>query len=167
MEPLTTRMTTIRPAVEDDADLLVDWHAHPDVSRFWEDAVFPKAEVLERLRRPLVDAYIIEEAGLAVGYLQAWFEDERFASGGLDMFLIPSARGRGLGPDAARGLARWLSESRGVGRLTVDPYAWNRTAIRAWEKAGFRSIGERSPDVEHRHAWVLMVFEPLMIPTAP
>jgi aminoglycoside 6'-N-acetyltransferase len=164
--PLQAALTTIRPAVEDDADLLVDWHADPEVSRFWDDFVFRREEILDRLRRPLVDAYITEEDGRAVGFLQAWFVDDRFASGGLDMFLIPSARGRGLGPDAARALARWLSESRGVGRLTVDPYAWNRTAIRAWEKAGFRSLGERSPDVEHRDAWVLMVFEPRSVPTA-
>ena len=165
--PLYAALTTIRPAAEDDADLLVDWHADPEVSRFWDDFVLPRDEILDRLRRPLVDGYIIEEAGQDVGYLQAWFEDDRFESGGLDMFLIPRARGRGLGPDAAHALARWLSESRGVGRLTVDPYAWNRTAIRAWEKAGFRSTGERSPDVEHRDAWVLMVFEPLSTPTAP
>jgi aminoglycoside 6'-N-acetyltransferase len=158
--PLFGELTTLRPATEDDADLLVGWHADPEVARFWDDAILPRDEVLERLRRPLVDAYIIEEAGGAVGYLQAWFEDERFEMGGLDMFLIPSARGRGLGPDAARALARWLVDAGGLRRLTVDPYAWNETAIRAWAKAGFRSVSTNARDAEHRDAWVLMRWDP-------
>ena len=45
--------------------------------------------------------------------------------GGLDMFLVPGARGRGLGPDAARAMADHLLAARGWSRVTVDPYTWN------------------------------------------
>ena len=106
------------------------------MARYWDDATLPREKILERLGRPLVDAYIIEEHGRAVGYLQAWFEDDRYESGGLDMFLILAVRGRGIGPDAARALARWLSDSGGVRRLTVNPQAWNRTAIRHGTRPG-------------------------------
>jgi hypothetical protein len=44
--------TAVRPAHDDDdADLLVRWHADPDVARYSDDETFTHAEMLERLRR--------------------------------------------------------------------------------------------------------------------
>ena len=148
--------TVVRPANEDDADLLVHWHADPDVARYWDDETFTRAEMLERLRRRDVEAFIVEERGRPVGYLQVWREGD---AGGLDIFLVPAARGRGLGPDAARAVARHLVEERRWGRVTVDPYVWNEGAIRAWMRAGFRPVEEREPDAEHTSRWLLMEFE--------
>jgi RimJ/RimL family protein N-acetyltransferase len=76
----------------------------------------------------------------------------------LDMFLVPDARGAGAGPDAARALATYLCDEQGWTRVTVDPYVWNDTAIRAWERAGFVSVEERPADEDHTSAWLLMVF---------
>jgi aminoglycoside 6'-N-acetyltransferase len=114
--------------------------------------------MVARLMRPEVDAYIVEADGEAVGYLQAWF-GKTADVGGLDMFLIPAARGRGLGPDAGRTLARYLLTEGGRKRVTVDPYVWNERAIAAWRKAGFRPVGEQEPDHEHAHRWLLMEFD--------
>jgi RimJ/RimL family protein N-acetyltransferase len=75
------------------------------------------------------------------------------------MFLIPHARGRGLGPDAARALAHHLRDERGWTRVTVDPYLSNERAIRAWRKAGFVDQEEQPPDDEHTSAWLLMVWD--------
>ena len=145
-------LTTLRPATGGDVDRLVAWHADPEVSRYWDDETFTHAEVEERLARPDVDAWIVEEKGEPVGYLQTHPE-------GLDMFLVPSARGRGLGPDAGRAMARNLLAERGYTRVTVDPYAWNESAIRAWERAGFVEISRgHPPDEDHAGAWVLMEF---------
>jgi hypothetical protein len=33
--------------------------------------------------------------------------------------------------------------------VTVDPYAWNERAIRAWRKAGFVDVETRPADDEH------------------
>jgi aminoglycoside 6'-N-acetyltransferase len=118
-------------------DRLVAWHADPEVSRYWDDKVFTREEMEQRLARPGVEAWIVEEAGEPVGYLQVWTEG---GETGLDMFLVPPARGRGLGPDAARAMARHLVEERGRSRVTVDPYAWNDGAVRAWERAGFVEV---------------------------
>ena len=151
------RLTTVRPATEADADLLVSWHADPEVSRFWDDETFTREEMLERLRRADVDAFVVEEAGRPVGYLQAW-RDEESRTGGLDMFLVPGARGRGLGPDAARAVARHLRDNEGWSRITVDPYVWNEAAVRAWQRAGFLPVAERPADEEHAAPWLLMEF---------
>jgi aminoglycoside 6'-N-acetyltransferase len=55
----------------------------------------------ERLARDDVGAWIVEAGGEPIGYLQTH-------RAGLDMFLVPPARGRGLGPDAGRAMARHL-----------------------------------------------------------
>ncbi len=98
----------------------------------------------ERLRRCRVDAWIVEEDGGPVGYLQSWWEPGEPRRGGLDGFLVPEARGRGLMPDAARNLASSLL-AEGWPEVTVDPYAWNERALRAWAKAGFVEVSRHDP----------------------
>jgi aminoglycoside 6'-N-acetyltransferase len=148
--------TTVRPATDADADLLARWHGDPEVSRYWDDETPTREEILADLARPDVDPFIVESDGEPVGYLQAWWKEDAPLAGGIDMFLIPGARGRGLGPDAARALARHLLEDRGWTRVTVDPYTWNEPAIRAWQRAGFVDVEERPPDDGHRETWLLM-----------
>jgi aminoglycoside 6'-N-acetyltransferase len=95
------RLTALRPADAGDADRLVAWHADPEVARYWDDETFTRAQLEERLAQADVEAWIVQEGDEPVGYLQVHPE-------GLDMFLIPAARGRGLGPDAARAKAEHL-----------------------------------------------------------
>ena len=150
------RLTTVRPATEADVELLVRWHADPDVARYWDGETFTADEVRAGLRRERVDPFIVEAGGEPVGYVQAWWEAGGPRRGGIDMFLIPSARGRGLGPDAAFALARHLRDACGWRRVTVDPYLWNDAAIRAWRQAGFVDVERREADDEHSSAWLLM-----------
>jgi aminoglycoside 6'-N-acetyltransferase len=150
------RLTTLRPATDADVDLLVGWHADPGVARFWDEETFTREEMRARLARPHVEAFVVEAEGDPVGYVQAWRDES--GGGGLDMFLVPGARGGGLGPDAAVALARHLVDERGWTRVTVDPYLWNEPAIRAWRRAGFEPVEERPPDDEHASAWLLMEF---------
>jgi aminoglycoside 6'-N-acetyltransferase len=145
------RLTTLRPAGADDVDRLVAWHLDPEVARYWDDETFTRAEMAERLERADVEAWIVEEAAEPIGYLQVHPE-------GLDMFLTPAARGRGLGPDAARAMTRHLLDERGRARVTVDPYAWNEGAVRAWERAGFVEVSRHEADAEHTAPWIFMEF---------
>ena len=73
------------------------------------------------------------------------------------MFLVPSARGRGLGPDAARAMTEHLLAG-GRTRVTVDPYAWNGGAVRAWQRAGFVEVARHPPDDEHTAEWIEMEY---------
>ncbi|HEU5215235.1 MAG TPA: GNAT family N-acetyltransferase [Gaiellaceae bacterium] len=145
------RLTALRPAGAGDVERLVAWHADPEVSRFWDDETFTSAAMRERLQRADVEAWIVEEADEPIGYLQVHPD-------GLDMFLIPSARGRGLGPDAARAMVEHLLHERGRERVTVDPYAWNEGAVRAWERAGFVEVSRHDADEDHTAPWILMEF---------
>ena len=129
------RLTEVRPASEDDADLLVAWHADPYVSRYWDDETFTRDELLERLRRPDVDAYVVEAAGEPVGYLQAWREQDEPRRGGIDMFLVPSARGRGLGTRLVRESIDF-ARAQGYGRLVL----WTQSNLAA-ARAIYRACG--------------------------
>lgn len=159
---ITGALTRLRPATEADVDLLVRWHADPEVSRFWDDETFTDDQIRTRLEREAVDAWIVEARGEPVGYVQAWWEPEAPDRGGIDMFLAPTARGRGLGPDAGRALAEHLLRERGWRSVTVDPYLWNERAVAAWRKAGFEPVEERPADAEHPRPWLLMRFEALL-----
>lgn len=152
--PLVGARTTVRAATDADAPLLAGWHADPEVAHYWDDETFTVDEVRERMARADVDAWIVEEDGEPVGYLQSWRDSD---SAGLDGFLVPSARGRGLMPDAARVLTEALLAA-GWPEVTVDPYSWNDRAVRAWEKAGFVEVSRHPPDAEHAHDWILMRF---------
>jgi aminoglycoside 6'-N-acetyltransferase len=144
-------LTSLRRATDADVVRLVEWHDDPEVARFWDDERFTVDEMHERLARPDVEAWIVEADGQPIGYLQVH-------STGLDMFLIPSVRGRGLGPDAGRAMAEHLLDERGWSRVTVDPYTWNEQALRAWRKAGFVAVSHHAGDEEHTAPWVLMDF---------
>jgi aminoglycoside 6'-N-acetyltransferase len=157
--PLVGEYTAVRRATADDVDLLVEWHTDPEVARYWDGETFTREEMVFRLARPDVDPYVVEEDGQPVGYIQAWFDDDSPNDGGLDMFLIPSARGRGLGPDAAQALAHWLLSAGQRRRITVDPYLSNERAIRAWAKAGFRPLEKHEPHYEHASPWLLMALD--------
>lgn len=149
--PVRGRLTTLRPADAGDIERLVAWHADLEVSRYWDEETFTTAEMEERLARADVEAWIVEENGEPAGYLQVHAE-------GLDMFLVPSARGRRLGPDAARAMTEHLLHERGRDRVIVDPYAWNEGAVRAWERAGFVEVSRHEADAEHTAPWILMEF---------
>ena len=133
-------------------------HADPEVARYWDGQTYTGGEMRLRLARSHVDAYIVEADREPVGYLQAYIEEAVPSVGSLDMFLVPSARDRGLGADAAATLARWLVDAGNVQRLTVDPYLSNTRAIRAWTKAGFQPVEKREPDSEHTAPWLRMVY---------
>ena len=152
--PVHGRMTQLRVATAADVERLVAWHADPEVARFWDGEMFTEKEMSARLERPDVEAWIVETEGVPVGYLQVG--GDGVAEGGLDMFLVPETRGRGLGPDAARAMADHLLDTRGWPPVTVDPYAWNEQALRGWRKAGFVAVSHHDADEEHTAPWVLM-----------
>ena len=139
--------TFLRPATDGDLDLLAGWLADPEVYRWWEGRPLSREEVADMYtgrRRPEVEPFVIEVDGVPVGYLQCWQGTEK--AGGIDMFLVPEARGRGLGPDAARAASSFLLDQRGWTEVTVDPVVDNLRAIRAFERAGFSAEDEELDD---------------------
>jgi aminoglycoside 6'-N-acetyltransferase len=136
-------LTALVPTSEDDLNLLASWFADPEVVEHWGGVAMSREEVAAKYvgrRRPQVESFLVHAHGVPVGYAQYWHAGAD--DGGIDMVLVPEARGRGLGPDAARALITYLCGTLGWRRVTVDPVATNLQAVRAWEKAGFRRMSD-------------------------
>ena len=61
----------------------------------------------------------------------------------IDLYLDPEVHSRGLGTDAVRTLARYLTGELGHHRLEVDVAADNAAAIGCFRKVGFLPVGVR------------------------
>jgi RimJ/RimL family protein N-acetyltransferase len=55
-------LTAVRRADEHDARLLVQWHADPEIARYWDYETYTHEQMLERLRGDEVESFIIERA---------------------------------------------------------------------------------------------------------
>jgi RimJ/RimL family protein N-acetyltransferase len=145
MQRIETNEFVIRPTTADDLELLLAWHRDPDVYAYWERRPLTEREITRKYldgRLASVRCFIIEAPpNEPVGFIQHADLDLP-EEVGIDMFLIPKARGAGLGPRVARRIAEHLLNTGIAERVTVDPLLSNRRAIVAWRKAGF---------VDHSH----------------
>jgi aminoglycoside 6'-N-acetyltransferase len=139
----------LRPGRAEDVERLAEIGREPEVAQWWGG--FGE----EDNTREFVDAsngFVIEVDEEVVGAIQYAEENEpMYRHAGIDIFVTSSRRGKRLGSEAIRVLARYLFEERGHHRLTIDPAASNDVAIRAYERVGFRKVGvmrqyERGPD---------------------
>lgn len=95
--------------------------------------------------------FVICHDGAPIGYIQtyavgpgAWGLSGVEAGTGLDLFIgeAPLLH-RGLGPKALRQfIGEIVFRDPGVRACFIDPSTRNRVAIRAFEKAGFRYLGD-------------------------
>lgn len=87
------------------------------------------------------ETLIAEEEGAAIGFALFFHNFSTFlARPGIyleDLFVIPEQRGRGVGRELLRELAR-LAVERGCGRLEWAVLDWNRDAIAFYERLGAR-----------------------------
>jgi aminoglycoside 6'-N-acetyltransferase len=137
--------------------LLVEWLTRPHVrASGWDETL------LEDIRRgdPAgFGPHIAYRGPDAIGYIQwyapagdaEWWPGERDPGArGIDLFLAEGSRlGEGLGTLVLREFAAFLFRDPAVTRIQADPEPGNARAIRALEKAGFRSAGAvTTPDGE-------------------
>ncbi|MDY7099712.1 MAG: GNAT family protein [Actinomycetota bacterium] len=139
----------------------------PEVRARWHGDDI-EAELLENLDDEDLEVLVVETlggdggAGEVIGSIQ-WYEeaDDDYRHAGMDLYLDPSAHGRGHGSDAVATLARHLIETVGHHRLVIDPAADNVAAIRCYEKVGFKPVGvmrryERDAEGDGWHDGLLM-----------
>jgi aminoglycoside 6'-N-acetyltransferase len=133
---------TIRPGSPDDVPRLLAVLAEESVARWWG-----KPESAERIVANLNGhgssvLLVVEFDAQLAGGIQFHEElDPMYRSADIDIFLGQGCQGHGAGPEAVSLLARFLFERRGHHRITIDPAAANRRAIRCYEKVGFRAVG--------------------------
>jgi RimJ/RimL family protein N-acetyltransferase len=70
------------------------------------------------------------------------------------IFLGPRGRDRGLGTEATRLIVGYGFESLGLHRISLEVYAFNPRARRAYEKAGFRPEGVLRESLRYDGRWI-------------
>jgi aminoglycoside 6'-N-acetyltransferase len=142
----------LRPTRRGDEATLLEIFSDPTVARWWGD---PKKSLEDTMEADEdAEHYLIEVDGQAIGMIQSYEEtDDMYRHAAIDVAIREQWQGKGLGPEAIRILARHLIEERGHHRLTIDPAAHNVSAIKAYERVGFKTVGvmrryERGPDGE-------------------
>ena len=146
-----------RPVSGDELPRLREWMTRPHVASVWTPT--PSEDELrgEYLSRPdhssRPRAYIAYLDDEPVGFIQSyvaanagdgWWPDERDPGVvGIDQFLADESRlNRGLGTAMVRAFVERLFEDPNTTRVQTDPSPTNSRAIRCYEKAGFRRVGE-------------------------
>ncbi len=147
-----------RPLIAADLPMLHEWLARPHVAVWWDGT--PSLAEVEAEYGPVVAgvepvrAYVVLRGGEAVGFAQdytpadchgdGWWLDEHDPGvRGIDQFLAHEDQlGRGLGTAMVRAFVARLFADPAVTRVQVDPSPENGRAIRCYEKAGFRAVGE-------------------------
>ena len=141
----------IRPAIGSDAEVFLSL---VDALADYEHLPRPSADARARLIRDgfgeatLFTPYIIEVDGQAVGYAITVPTYSSFLALPTlyleDLFILPSARGRGVGRTVFRFLAR-EAVRRGCGRMEWVVLDWNELAIGFYERLGARRLAEWLP----------------------
>jgi aminoglycoside 6'-N-acetyltransferase len=130
----------LRPVTPDDFERVVDILQSPTVAQWWPNAT------LERFAKDLFDddvhGFVIEVDGELIGFIQYCEEpDPEYRHAGIDIAIGERFQGGGLGTDAVRTLARYLTRDLGHHRVTIDPEVANERAVRCYEKVGFKPVG--------------------------
>ena len=95
--------------------------------------------------RPYAEVVIAERHGVPTGFALFFHNYSTFlARPGIyleDLFVLPAARGAGIGKALLIYLAR-LAKRRGCGRFEWSVLDWNEDAIRFYEALGARALNE-------------------------
>ena len=77
-----------------------------------------------------------------------WWEDAAEGTYGIDQFIgEPDFLGKGLGTEIIKRFCDLLFKQYGAIEIIADPKPGNLRAVRAYEKAGFCSVGiQQTPD---------------------
>lgn len=165
-----------RPLHHDDLPLIFKWLNEPYLIREWLNGRPASLREIEEKYRPRIDGrdptapYLIIFEGRPVGYIQSYLwndypehsmyltPEERNASS-LDVFIGEGDfRGRGLGPQILRAfLTKVVFRKYTADTCLITPFADNRIAIRAYEKAGFSAVRSMDHPLEPRPVLLMSI----------
>jgi len=147
---------SFRPLTSADLPRFHEWLNRAHVAEWWDeqrDLDYVLQTYSADLDSPVIRmffAYLDEEP---VGYIQVyrvlgadpewWTEETDPGARGIDQFLANAEQlGQGLGSSMVRQFVASLFDDPAVTSVQTDPSPRNGRAIRAYEKAGFRRVGE-------------------------
>ena len=141
-------MLQLRPATRADVPLILSLIRELATYERDPDSVVATVEGLLRDgfgERPLFQATIAEWSGTPVGFAFWFFAYSTWRGQPTlyleDLFVRPEARGRGIGKEMMRYLARTALET-GCGRFVWQVLDWNEPSIRFYESLGGKIVKE-------------------------
>lgn len=170
-------LVTLRPFVDTDLQPMAAAIADPDVARLTGSVHrsgqtgVPSEDVLRRWystrneQPDRLDLAIVDNAsGSCVGeaVLNEWEEEN--ASCNFRILIGPDGRDRGLGTEAARLVLQHAFEALRLHRVSLEVYAFNPRAQRAYEKVGFVREGVRRDALRFDGRWVDSVLMAVLSP---
>lgn len=148
------------PLQEQHLPLMKRWLKEPHISEFWqqtenEDEL--REKFLSKLSQRGVAPFVIVVDAKPIGYIQyyeaqkvggGWWPEATEGTFGIDQFIGEADLiGRGLGTEIIRRFLDQLFSNRNVEEVITDPDPQNTRAIRAYEKAGFKTLNTiQTPD---------------------
>jgi RimJ/RimL family protein N-acetyltransferase len=125
------------PEGPEEEQLLLDWYGS-------------RNDQPDRLDLAVVDKATAECVGEAV--LNEW--DPGNESCNFRILIGPKGRDRGLGTEATRLIVGYGFEQLGLHRISLEVYAFNPRARRAYEKVGFRAEGVLRESLRYNGEWI-------------
>ena len=95
---------------------------------------------MERLNDAHSLLWIAEDHGDAVGQVRV---DSEGAIGTVSIAVAPDHRGRGLATEILRAMLVEMARTATVGELRATVHPENTASLRAFERVGFRTTGDR------------------------
>ncbi len=143
------------PVEEQHISLLRKWLKEPHVTEFWQETQDEekfRIKFLKKFPERGVTAFIISVNSNPVGYIQyyeackvgdGWWPDAKPGTFGIDQFIgDPNLIGKGLGTAIIKKFVNHLFHKLKAEEIIADPEPKNERAIRAYEKVGFKALGE-------------------------
>ena len=141
-------MLRLRPATRADVPLILSLIRELATYERDPDAVVATEEALARDgfgERPLFQVTIAEWSGTPVGFAFCFFAYSTWRGQPTldleDLFVRPEARGRGIGKEMMRYLARTALDT-GCGRFVWQVLDWNSPSIEFYESLGAQVVHE-------------------------
>jgi RimJ/RimL family protein N-acetyltransferase len=142
----------LRPATGQDSSRLLEWRNDPDAVRF---SITRRAVTAAEHKRWLaasledtdVHLWIAEQAGVPVGQIRV---DMDRGTGLVSIAVAPEHRGRGLAAVILNAMVAEVGRSGAVRKLRAHVDPDNPASLRAFNKAGFRSL------LKHEEGFVVL-----------
>jgi RimJ/RimL family protein N-acetyltransferase len=124
--------------------------ASPEEERLAAEWYATRNDADDRLDLAIVDSASGRCVGEAV--LNQW--DPGNQSCNFRILIGPAGQNRGLGTEATRLIVGYGFEELGLHRISLEVYAFNPRARRAYEKAGFRAEGVLRESLRYGDRWI-------------
>ncbi len=143
--------TTIRPAVREDAQLILDFiHGLAKYENLSDEVIITKEQIQSSLftAKPYAEVIIAEYAGEPSGFALYFYNFSTFlGKPGIyleDLFVVEDMRGKGIGGNLLKHLAN-LCVTNDFGRLEWCVLDWNEPAINVYDGMGASAMKEWIP----------------------